>query len=780
MPRCGTKNILGKGRGLFLPKRLLAAALGLAVVLSFMVPAGWAQSEQTSSTVIMSGGGMGGSSSALPPAGAITAQQAEAAVTKYFKPPQGAVVNANFSASLLPSLTQTWQINWFVVSDTPFSGGSSQGMFATVDAMTGRIISFNRQYPPGGLASGASVAGYTYTQALAKARKVMAELAPEVAGQVELTSEASIPGYLAYPGAYVYPFDFVRLVNGLPVWQAGQAQGVNITIDIRTGTVDSYTCNWLTGVNFPAPNPTLDVAKATDEWWNTGGLELQYNYLPPVSPAFNSGGANQVRLAYTLKGGALYVNADSGSVVDGSGQPYKAQAGLAIPPATVPTHSLPPEGLMSSKAALAWAQQVLPIPDGYKLSNVSQNQMLPGPEGNPLQMWSLNWVANGQGLEPDSISANFLAGSGQLMNYNWNGPGNSGQTAGASAFSQEQALQKAVDFLAGAAGVNPANGYRLDTVPAFIGPAGLSSDYTFSFTPTPNGIPFNMGGLYIRVSSTTGQVLSFNQALGQFLPPGGLPSPRGILSPAQAKGIFNKDITLRLGYLIPVAVSQSSTSQSPAPPVLVYGVPARFTGALIDAVTGEITNPEGDSLLQGLGPPPDVAGSWAARDIDLVLQRHLMSLDDAGLFRPQSPVTRGEAVELLLRSLDGSEFGSVSAGQADFADVTSGSPYFAAVQTGYSMGMLAKADNFYPNEPVTRQDFAVMVIRALQYDAVGRMALRISLPFKDAALVNPAEANYVALAAGLGIFKSGGDFYPTSPLTRAEAATVLVRLPVPR
>jgi len=292
----------------------------------------------------------------------------------------------------------------------------------------------------------------------------------------------------------------------------------------------------------------------------------------------------------------------------------------------------------------------------------------------------------------------------------------------------------------------------------------------------PNGIPLDtdMGGVNVTVNAATGQVLDFYNYARV---PGDLPSPQGILGPDRIRDIFTKGISLQLSYLVPGGLNLASAPTAR----LVYSVPVRFAGAVIDAQTGELQDRQGNDLLLGSGPPADVTGSWAVDSIEAVLQKNFMSVDAQGLFRPQKPVTRGEAVEMLLKAVNGYPLVSSPApGPADFADVPAGSTWYGAVQQAFQLGWLAEADQFHPNDPVTRQDFAVLVIRALKYDAVGRMAPRIALSYRDAALVNPVEANYVALAAGLGIFGGGGDFRPLDPLTRAEAATVLVRMPSSR
>jgi len=771
----GIEHIFGKmGEDVMFFKRAAIAILGLAVVISFWVPATRAQvaysSVGTSAMILSSvGGGFvsggGGTPSVVPPAGAITSTQAIAAVTKYFTPPEGATVNANYSGNQFFNGKQspTWNINWFVESSGPSSGEAAESMWASVDAMTGRILNFSGQSPPGASKQGSSGKTYSYQQALTTARQMMAELAPEAVGRVELETTPSSYGFA---DNYDYQFNFVRLANGLPVWGWGQPEGVDIGVNVRTDEVDSYMFNWLTGLNFPSPNASLDVTRATYDWWNTAGLEL--NYILPHSPVSGLGASNKVKLAYVLKDGGLFVDAGSGGILDDFGQPYQPAVGT-IPAPAVPLSSPPPGGLSSSAAALAWAQKILPIPDGYNIADVGQGQMT-GPTGQTRQVWNLSW-STGQEQGPFGVSAAFLADSGQLADYHvMPGPGGTPGSIGENetAVSRGQALQKAVDFVAGAAGIN-LSGYRLNQ-PAYVDLAGSQGEYSFVFDPTPNGIPLGMDDLYMNVSSATGQVLNFNQPS---YVPATLPSSQGIMSMAQARDIFNKDITLQLGYLIPGGPGAAANSQAP---VLVYGLPAHFTGAVIDAVTGEVTDQEGTNLLLGSGPPADVAGSWAAGHIELVLQRHLMSVDAQGLFHPQDPVTRGEAVAMLLAALNGYQLQASPSG-VDFSDVPAGSTWYGVVETAYRMGMVAKAANFHPDDPVTRQDFAVMAVRALKYDAIGKMALRIPLPYRDAALVNPVEANYVALAAGLGIFGSGSDFRPLDPLTRAEAAMVLVRMP---
>jgi len=449
-------------------KRLAVLVLGLAVVLAFWAPTARADyySGGFSPLGLLGGGPQGNAAPVVPPSGALTSQQAIAAVAKYFTPPAGAAVNADYSANFSPYQCKAWVINWMVISSLE-SGDPGQNMMAVVDAMTGRILSLNR-FPAGGsgVSGSTTKAVYSYRQVQDLARRTMTQLAPEAVGQVELVSS---PGSFSpyFPLAlysHDYSFYFVRLQNGLPVLGYSQPQGVQIGVNPGTGQVDNYSYNWLTGVSFPSPQPAVGVAQATYAWWNSGGLELRY--VTPLAFTALTVGPGKASLAYVQHEGGLYVEAATGRVIDVTGQPAQT-ASWSLPAPAVPPGSPPPGGLTSSTVALAWAQKVLPVPAGYKITNVGQGQN-GYPAGQNRQAWNLSWSA-GQVVGSAVVSASFFVDNGQLQSY-FAYPAASGPSAtGQAALSQQQALQRAVDFTAGTAGINASAGYMLVQQP------GLSS-----------------------------------------------------------------------------------------------------------------------------------------------------------------------------------------------------------------------------------------------------------------------------------------------------------------
>jgi hypothetical protein len=138
-------------------------------------------------------------------------------------------------------------------------------------------------------------------------------------------------------------------------------------------------------------------------------------------------------------------------------------------------------------------------------------------------------------------------------------------------------------------------------------------------------------------------------------------------------------------------------------------------------------------------------------------------------FCPDAPVTRGQMAAFLVRVLD------LPAGESPFTDTT-GSGFEAEIAALYSSEITTGCDvgdptRFCPDDPVTRGEMAVFLVRALQLPAA-------SSAFTDAA-GSPYEPEIGALAAA-GITRGcdpldNARFCPGDPVTRAQMAAFLRR-----
>jgi hypothetical protein len=111
----------------------------------------------------------------------------------------------------------------------------------------------------------------------------------------------------------------------------------------------------------------------------------------------------------------------------------------------------------------------------------------------------------------------------------------------------------------------------------------------------------------------------------------------------------------------------------------------------------------------------DIAGHWAEADIGWMGRRLLVNGTGPDAFKPDVPVTRAEFAAMLVRALG---LRSVSdTGIYRFEDVGAGAWYYASVGAAAEAGLIdgVASDRFEPDALITREQMAVMIWRAYEY-----------------------------------------------------------------
>lgn len=174
----------------------------------------------------------------------------------------------------------------------------------------------------------------------------------------------------------------------------------------------------------------------------------------------------------------------------------------------------------------------------------------------------------------------------------------------------------------------------------------------------------------------------------------------------------------------------------------------------------------------------DSYNSWAGASVEFLAAYGITTgTGDGATFSPASTLTRGDYILMLYRTFG---FSSTTAA-GNFTDVAAGSYYAEALAHAKALGIAtAEADgSFRPNDPVTRQDAMVFLLRAMQ--AVNR-----SVPnaydsylsrFPDGASVADYARTAMAAMAQAGVIQGNeqGKLNPTGTLNRAEMAVILHR-----
>ena len=178
-------------------------------------------------------------------------------------------------------------------------------------------------------------------------------------------------------------------------------------------------------------------------------------------------------------------------------------------------------------------------------------------------------------------------------------------------------------------------------------------------------------------------------------------------------------------------------------------------------------------------PFTDIAdNAWYADAVRYVYEHGLMAGTSATTFAPDATTSRSMIATILWRMA-----GSPVVNYAmDYTDVAQGQWYSEAIRWAASEGIVGGYGNglFGTNDPITREQFAVMLYRFAQeqgYDvSIGENTNILS--YTDVADLSEYAISAMQWAVGAGIINGTGDGSTLSPhgqATRAQAAVMLMR-----
>lgn len=171
----------------------------------------------------------------------------------------------------------------------------------------------------------------------------------------------------------------------------------------------------------------------------------------------------------------------------------------------------------------------------------------------------------------------------------------------------------------------------------------------------------------------------------------------------------------------------------------------------------------------------DIYTSYAKEAILRLTKRNIVSGNGAGAFLPRNKVTRAEIAAMMSRLL---KMNPVNNDLPAFRDVPKQAWYYGWVHTGTNLGIINGRGErlFKPMDPVTRQEAAVMMVRAMKLDSsVGDEI--VYRHYEDAAELAAWSRSEVGMATLKGWMQgSGGKFRPNDPITREEVAVLMDRI----
>lgn len=164
----------------------------------------------------------------------------------------------------------------------------------------------------------------------------------------------------------------------------------------------------------------------------------------------------------------------------------------------------------------------------------------------------------------------------------------------------------------------------------------------------------------------------------------------------------------------------------------------------------------------------DIEGHWAQSTIEDMVGKGIIGGYPDGTFKPDNNITRAEFASLLVRAF------ALEPGPGKVFDDTADHWARDAIGTASYHGLVSGYSDtlFGPDDPVTREQMAVMIVKATKIEPAesGRA-------FTDSAQIAAWAEEAVAKASAAELIAGypDGTFRPKANATRAEAAVILAR-----
>ena len=195
-------------------------------------------------------------------------------------------------------------------------------------------------------------------------------------------------------------------------------------------------------------------------------------------------------------------------------------------------------------------------------------------------------------------------------------------------------------------------------------------------------------------------------------------------------------------------------------------------------VTGNAVSQAATATVEATPAPvfSDVSTSyWGYNAISNLSGKGIVSGYPDGTFKPDTPITRAEFATMLVKALGLNTTGTTG----QFTDVTADAWYYGAVNAAASANLVSgTGDNqFAPNALITREQMAVMVTNALGTKAPATDGTELNV-FSDSSSVSSWAVTGMEEAVKADIV--GGmttdTLAPQADATRAQAAAMIYKL----
>lgn len=297
--------------------------------------------------------------------------------------------------------------------------------------------------------------------------------------------------------------------------------------------------------------------------------------------------------------------------------------------------------------------------------------------------------------------------------------------------------------------------------------------YQFSFPRVENGIPFTKDNISVGVSSETGKLVNFYI---NFTDIKEWPTTDKVVDKEVAKKAYLNELDVNLYYVNYYQFGNPNQFN------LIYETAVQSYDKFYNAVTGEWQsyNPKGfDKPDQK--EKEKISHPWAEKELNYMYKAGILKIEDIESFNADNPVTKGQALEVIMRSItrfwDGEYYGEEEK-KATFENIDVTHPLYTIAERAADMGVLDRQEKrFDYKDALTREELAYWYVRALRLDDAAKHSDIYQLAYDDVNSMDAKYKGYIALASAFGLLQGdNGSFNPKKEVTTAELVVATFRL----
>lgn len=553
-----------------------------------------------------------------------------------------------------------------------------------------------------------------------RAKELLEKLNPEICNNLEL----SLSGNYESLHNNGYYFTVQRVENSVPV--VGNSGSLRLSADLSA--IENFYISYISDLSFKAPENILSREDALSAYEEKIGLTPSYK--------FKYDGKNRdIYLSYEPENSNFYIDAFSGEITE---EDYAAlYNNMAKQEAAMTLDAVGGSGgSRLSEAEISELQKIDGLISEEKAQSIVRANKILGITKD-LELSSSRLTSDR--YEEDKFYYNFEFRKNSEKDYAYYSvtldakDGTLLSFSGYDSADDREQKNIASDRKKAEEYAKALTGEKLDE---FLKNDSVDTSSAVSYTRQINGIDFRDNTITVDVinGKLKRYVLRYNDV--------SVPSADDAISAEEALGFLADYVDFNL-YYIPNSEGYS----------LAYGFDKEYP-LEIDAYSGKLLQGGTEYKKEAPASYSDISGHFAEDAIKTLASFGIAF--EGSEFKPNEIITQKDFITLLISTFY--RYSPIIIKASDTADDS----YSNAI----SEGIILK-DEKNPEAPVTRENAAVMIIRALRIDEYASLPDIFISPFADVT----ENIGHISILGAMGVFggDQNGNFLPDKAMTRAEA-----------